>query len=134
MLVQESLRSHDESGSAIAALLGVIVPEGFRDGMQFAWRRESFDRQDFLSLGIYREHGTAIHHLPIDDHGAGPARAAVADAFGAGKVQMIAQGIAQRGPRLNVRLVRLSVDVKGDRNRAGSMNRCRYGRLGLLGS
>ncbi len=88
--------------------------------MQLALRREAFDGFDLLALRVDGEHGAAIHHLFVDDDGAGAAGAAVADALGAGQIELIAQGVEQSGARLDRGFVTPAVDVERDGDRVGS--------------
>jgi len=48
--VQESLAGHYETGSTIAALLRIVIPERLEMGCRFVAGRKTFDRLDVLAL------------------------------------------------------------------------------------
>ena len=53
------------------------------------------------AFGFHGQHRAGINRFAIDQHGAGAARAAVANFFRAGEIEPVAQGIEQRDARLD---------------------------------
>src|SRR5437879_5864014 len=104
MAVEEVFGRYDETRCAVSALLGVVVYEGGGHGRQLASGRggDSFQGFDPAALCVDGEDGTAIHDLAVDDYGACSAGAAVADAFGGGEIEAMAQGVAEGGARLDL--------------------------------
>src|SRR5262249_16658273 len=109
VLVQECLAGHDKSGSAETALLGVIVDKSLLHRVQSLPGQQAFDRRYLLSLSFDCQHRARINGFAIDDHRTGTARSAVAHAFSAGKVQIVAQRIQQRDAWFHLNRLGLSV-------------------------
>ena len=73
-----------------------------------------------------RQHQAAVHPAAVDQHGAGTALAVVAALLGAGQTEMLAQGVEQRRPMVDVQDVPVPVDVQGERAAGGMAERmCR---------
>src|ERR1051326_3335169 len=83
---------------------------------------EPFERFNLPALGVDGEDGAAIHHLAVDDDGAGAAGAAVADALGCREIQAMAESIAEGGAWLDFGVIWFAVDVEGDGHFAGAYN------------
>src|SRR5581483_8620924 len=122
MLVEESFGRYREPRSAEAALLGVVVDEGGLYGVRLRAASEAFGSNNLLALGLDGERSARVHGAVVHQHRAGAALSAIADTFRAGDVQVLAQGVEQRDPRLDFFGVFLAVDYQCHRNRAGAMN------------
>src|SRR5882724_10428071 len=118
MLVEEPLGRHHESRSAVPALLRIVIDERRRHGMQFAALRDAFDGLDVLALGFDSQHGAAVDHLAVHNDGAGPASRTIADLFGAGVIEAVAQRVDERDAGLDVQVVWLAVDFERHRHRS----------------
>src|SRR5262245_2050507 len=111
MFFQQRRAGHDEAGSAEPALLRVVVPEGLLDRVELAVLFESFDGPNLLALRLDGQRRAGVDRLAVNDHRAGAASGAIAHAFGAGDVQIVAQRVEQRDARLDTYLLRGAVDV-----------------------
>ena len=78
------------------------VDEGLHDRSQRITFSETFDGGDLLTLGIDREYGTGVDDFAVHQHRASSADATVADALSAGEVEVVAQGIQQCDPWLQL--------------------------------
>src|SRR5689334_4285113 len=114
MPIEKSLGRHDESGGAVTALLSVIIHESQRHRMGLGGRSDPFNGLDILALRVNRERGAAIHHLAIHNDSARAACTPVAYALGAGKIQAIAQSVAERDTRLDRQLLLFAVNLERD--------------------
>ena len=132
-LVEHGNRRADLPGRAIAALIAVMLDERGLHGVQVFRCTQPFDRLDLVALMHDRERQARIDPPPTHDDRAGAALAVIATLLGAGEMQMFAQRIKQRRPRVERDFARLAIDVEGDfRHRdslgGGSLRRSR-GRL-----
>ena len=84
--------------------------------MQVIGGSEAFDGGDGIALVLHRQAEAGIDALTVDQHGTGTALTVVAALLGPGQLQMFAQGIKQRSPRVELKLPPLAVD--GQRHRA----------------
>src|SRR5215813_4163930 len=114
MFFEQRRAGHDEAGSAKAALLRVVVPEGLLDRMEIAVLFESFDGPNLLALRLDGQRRAGINRLAVHDHRAGAACGAVADAFGPGDVQIVPQRVEQSDARFDAQLLRGAVYVECD--------------------
>src|ERR1035438_1615503 len=119
IVVEEGFGRHDESRRAVAALLPVVVDEGFRDRVRLA-AGNAFDGLNVFALRVDGQNRAAIHGFAVEDDRAGAAGGPVAHALGAGQFQLIAQRIEQRDARLQVEGLRFAVDLERDGDRAGT--------------
>lgn len=88
--------------------------EGGLHGVRGLRRAQAFDGGHGGAL-VHHGQAQAGHHPPaIDQHRAGPALAMVAAFLGAGQVQVLAQGVEQRGAGVQVQAVFLAVHLQGD--------------------
>src|SRR5262249_9254787 len=92
VLVEGGPHGDDEAGRAEAALLGVVVDEGGRHGVELAVGDEALGRLDRFTLSFDGKGGAGVDRLAVEHDGAGPAGAAVADALAAGDVEVVAEG------------------------------------------
>ena len=96
----------------VAIAVYVVVDEGLLNRVKIAALHQAFDGRDGFALGFDSQGGAGIDRLAIDDHRASAASGAVADALGAGHVQVIAQGVEQSDARFQLQVVLLAVDVE----------------------
>jgi hypothetical protein len=87
-----------------------MVGERLLQCIQLAFLRESLDRLDGGAVGLDREHHAALEQHAVDDDGAGATVACVAAHVAARQVEVVAEEMDQQLARLDVALVRLSVD------------------------
>ena len=116
--VEERLGGHDEAGRAEAALLGVVLHERGLEGIELVAVAEALHRMDGGELEGDRQQAARIDRIAVDQHRAGAAGAAVADPLGTRQLQMIAQGVEQRRPRLEHQVHGLVVDPQPHRDRS----------------
>src|SRR5918996_3555417 len=102
-------RAHDHAGRAEAALQPVMLAERRLHRVQLAVLRQALDGGDLRALGLYREHGAALHRFAIDVDHAGAALAGVAADVGAGQIELLAYKLDQEGTRLDLPRHRLAV-------------------------
>src|SRR3954447_10150616 len=91
-----------------------MLHEGTLHGMQFVAIRQTFDRPDFLAVGLRRKHQTGPHRLAVDDDGAGPANTVLAADMRPGLPAILADRIDQRAARLDLYRMITTVDVQCD--------------------
>ncbi len=103
MLVKKRLGRHNKARRAETALLRVVVDERLLDGMEFARLAQALHRRDLVALRVDGQHRAGVDGLPVQQHGARAAGAAIADALGAGKLKLVAQRVQQRDARLKLR-------------------------------
>src|SRR5215510_78496 len=114
MFFEQRRTGHDEAWRAEPALLRVVVPERLLDRVELAVLFESFDGPYLLALRLDGQRRAGVNRLAVNDHRACAASGAVADAFGPGDVQVVAQRVEQRDARLDAHLFRGAVDVERD--------------------
>ena len=112
---EDLFRNHDHAGRAEAALEGVLVPEGFLHGVQFAvGGGEAFDGEDLRAIGLDGEHAAALDGLAVDFDGAGAAEGGFAAHVRAGEPDDFAEVVDQQEARLHFVSVAVAVDGHGD--------------------
>ena len=119
-LVEHRDRRADLPGRAIAALIAVMLDEGGLHRMQMLRRAQPFDGGDAVALVHHRERQAGIDPPPVDHHRAGAALAVIAALLGAGEMQVLAQRVEQRGPRVEFERVALPFTVKDTLDMAGA--------------
>ena len=81
--------------------------------MQLAGLAQAFDGRDLVALVHDGEAEAAIHAAAVDVDRAGAALAVVAALLGAGELKAIAQGVEERGPRVqSTQHVLLAIDAQ----------------------
>src|SRR5262245_31809356 len=123
---EQRCAGHDEAGSAEPALLRVVIPEGLLDRMELAVLFETFDCSNLFALRLDRQRRAGIDGFAVHDHRAGAAGGAVADAFGAGDVQIVAQRVEQRHSRFDAHLFRSAVDVERSEEHTSELQSLRH--------
>ena len=116
MLVKKSFGGDNEAGRAEAALLRVIVNECLLDGMKMAGLAEAFHGGDLRALCVDGQHRAGVHSFVVHQHGASAAGAAIANALGAGKLKLVAQGVQQSDARFELRVELFAVHIERYRN------------------
>ena len=86
---------------------------------QLLRRAEALDGRDLVALGVGGEHQAGLDRLAVEEHRAGAAGAAVADLLGAGEVEVVAQRVEQRHPRLDGHLPHRAVHLQVQRDGVG---------------
>jgi len=99
---KKRLCSHNKSRRAVAALLRIVVDKSRDNRVTPATvRAEAFDGFNFSTLRVDGQYSAGIDGLAIHDDRTGATGSPVTDAFGACKVQMVAQCIEQGYSRLH---------------------------------
>ena len=83
--------------------------------MQGPSLRQPLDRDDFASVGLYREHQTRLHESSVHEHRTGAALAHHTAHMGAGQPDVVPQKVHQERSRLHVALAGFPVDGQRDR-------------------
>ena len=115
---------HDLTRGAVAALIAVVLDEGGLHGMQMIRLADALDGRDLIRRVHHGKRQARVHALAVHMHRAGAALAVIAALLGAGQVQVFAQAIEQRGPRIDAQRIALAVYLQGYGNRSG--RRCRF--------
>ena len=93
-----------------------MLEKCFLHRVEFAALRQTFDRGNFLSLGIGSQHETRAHGPPIDQHSAGTAHADAAALDRTFEREIVAQELEQGLIWFYRNLFRLPVDRGRDRD------------------
>src|SRR5262249_14875748 len=75
--IEKCFARNHETGSAVAALLCVIIDKRLLHGMQFVALHQTFDGRYRFALGFDCQHRARVHSLAVHDHGAGTTGGAV---------------------------------------------------------
>src|SRR5262249_27894168 len=110
----------------------VMVLEGLLQRVQPAVLRERLDRGDRLAVALHREHEARARTRAAHEHGARAADAVLAADVRASELELVAQEIHEREPRLDRPLVRPTVHGHFDRARVRHANLSRNGLKNLL--
>ncbi len=119
VLFDERGRGADLAGGAVAALEGVVLEEGGLDGAEGFAVGEAFDGGDFGAAGGDGEGEAGVDAAAVDENGAGSALAVVAAFLAASEVEVLAQGVEERGAGVERKSVRGAVDLEGEIDRGG---------------
>ena len=80
-------------------------------------RRDTFDGQEVVTVGLHGQHEAGSRRAPVEENGAGAAYAVLAAEVGAGEAKLVAHEVRERHAHLDfLFLVALAVD--GQRNLA----------------
>src|SRR5262249_52885486 len=110
-LVLEKRRDgHDHAALAVAALRNVVIDPGLLHPMHGAGRGQALDSGDLLALSRADGKRAGTDRLAVDVDGAGAALRDAAAILGAGQADLLADRPQQRGIRLHVDIMCLSVD------------------------
>ena len=82
--------------------------------------REAVDGADLFALHFDGKRRARVHRAAVDNHRAGAARAAVADALVAREVRAVADRVEQGDARLDAQIDARAVDRQRDRHVAGA--------------
>src|SRR5438128_1184605 len=83
--------------------------------MKLAVPLQSLDRGDLSAVMHGGQCQAGDDALAIDENGAGPASALVATLLRPGEIECFAQNVEQRLPKIDIQLLRLTVDVQSNR-------------------
>src|SRR5262249_40843540 len=112
---EERAAGHHHAGRAVAALEPVLLPEALLHRMELAIPLQSLDRLHLVAVGLDREEGAGFDRHAVEQNGARPAVGGVAADVCTGQAQGLAQEMDEQQSRLDLRLMRLAVDVYLDR-------------------
>src|SRR5690242_13068210 len=110
LLLEEGGHRHDHPALAIAALRDVVSEPSLLYRVQAPIRRKALDCRDLAAFEGGGGDRAGPRRGPVYMHGAGAALSDAATVFGAGQAQSIAQDPKQRSVRIDIDLLRLSVD------------------------
>ncbi len=79
-----------------------MLHEGLLQRMHLAVLGETLDRADALAVRLNGEHQAGARRHIVHQHGAGTADAMLAADMGAGLAAILADGIGERAPRLDI--------------------------------
>ena len=108
--VEHGDRRADLARGAIAALVAIMPDERGLQRMQRIGRAQSFDGRDIASFVHDRQSEAGVDTLSVEDHRAGAALAMIAPFLCSGEMQVFAQRIEQRGPRVEFKGTARAVD------------------------
>src|SRR6266511_2705889 len=109
----------DLARGAVAALKGVVIDEGLLQRMKRVPLCQAFDRRYARTILHDRKRKARITAPTIDQNGAATALAVITALLGAGKVEIEAKRVEQRGPRRDRQFAFDAVDMKRDRRLGG---------------
>src|SRR5215475_2888127 len=112
---EERAAGHHHAGRAVAALEPVLLPEALLQRMELAIPLQSLDRLHLVAVGLDREEGTGFDRHAVEQNGTRPAVGGVAPDVRTGQAQRLAQEVNEQQSRLDLRLMRLAVDLHLDR-------------------
>src|SRR5215468_4885141 len=112
---EERAAGHHHAGRAVAALEPVLLPEALLHRMELAVPLQSLDRLHLVAVGLDREEGTGFDRHAVEQDGTRPAVGGVAADVRTGQAQRLAQEVNEQQSRLDLRLMRLAVDLHLDR-------------------
>src|SRR5262245_2843629 len=112
LLLEQRRHRHDHAGLAVAALRHVMLDPRLLHRVQRAVLGEPFDGRDLLAVGLADRQRARAHCLPVDVNRAGSALRDAAAVLGSGHAELLADHPQERGVRLDVDLMLLSVDGK----------------------
>ena len=118
-LVDAGDAGHDLPGRAIAALERIALDEGGLQRVELVALGQAFDRRDLAAFHQGGERQAGLHALAVHQHRAGAALAEAAALLRAGQMQVLAQGVEQRGARIERQPMLGSVDAQHDVERSG---------------
>ena len=119
-LVKECSERHDKAGSAVAAHQSVAFDERLLHRIQTFLVAEAFDSKDFLTLHLEGKFHTSVDRLTAHKDSAPSARGAIANFFGACKLESVSEDVEQSFARLYGNLLPVAVDLKNQFCRAGT--------------
>src|SRR2546427_11631526 len=117
VLLEQGDGGHHHSGSAEAALQPVLLVEAFLDRMELPVLLEPLDGRDRPLIGLHGEHRARLHRAAVEEHRAGAAVGGIAADVRAGHPEVLAEEMDKERARLDVDVVRRSVDRDVDLER-----------------
>jgi hypothetical protein len=109
----------DLPGCAVAALESIIIEKRLLHRMQTTLVSNAFDGGDALSVASNCECETAIDAAAIQQHSASAALAMVAALLSPRQAKVFAKQVKQRGTRIELQLLRVSIYLDMDRVQFG---------------
>src|ERR1700722_8157581 len=109
-LLHQGHAGHDLPGSAVAALIAVMLDERFLKWMQIVRLAEAFDGGDLVAVVHGGEAETTVHPPPVHVNGTRSALAVIAAFLRACQIEAIAKAIQQRRARIDFQAALRTVD------------------------
>lgn len=106
--LEEAAERHDLSGGAEPALKSIVLHERVEKRVRIL--NGSFDRFHRAAIGLDGQEQARQHGPPIEEHGAGAARADPAAFFGTREMEIISKQLQQRAARDDRDVARLAID------------------------
>lgn len=91
-----AVHSHQPSRRAVSALQSMMLLEELLHGVQSLGSVQSFESENFRTLGLYRQQSTRARWLAIDHDGTGAASAFSASDLQCRQAEMVTQEITQQ--------------------------------------
>jgi hypothetical protein len=114
ILCHQRLHSHDEAGSAEAALRSAPIPVGLLNRGQTSVLADALDCRDFLAFATGGEQSARHHRDAVDQNGARATGRIIAAALRARKIEFLPQNVQQNGTRLDRHFVSPSINAEFD--------------------
>ena len=111
-LLEHRDRGADLPRRAVAALVAVVLHEGGLHRMQVRRRAQALDGRDAIALVHHGEREAGVDPASPGDDRARAALAVIAALLGPGEMQVLAQRIEERGPRVELELAGFAVHVE----------------------
>jgi hypothetical protein len=125
-LFEQSDGGHDLTGSAIAALVAIVLNEGGLHGVKIAGFAQSLNGRDRIAFVHDSQRKAGVDPAAVDVDGARSALAMIAALLGACQQNCFAQAVEQRSAGIDLDLERLAVDGEGYGDRVLNLfNLCR---------
>ena len=104
----------DLPGRAVAALERIVLDERCLHGMERVAGGKPLDSGDLRPLVHHCERQAGVDPPSLDQDRARAAGALVAPFLGSGQAQMLAQGVEERGARIQLQALRTTIDDQLD--------------------
>src|SRR5262249_15441369 len=101
VLVEERGRAHQHAGRAEAALTAAYLIEAVDERIEVRRPGERLHGLDLGAVRVEREREAGEHRLAVDDDRAGPAVTLVTALLGADHIEVVAERLEQRAPRVD---------------------------------
>jgi len=129
LFIKERGGGTDLTGSAVAALKGVVLEEGGLYGAEVVALGEAFNRGDLASIGYGSEGETTVYSAAVQNNGACSTLAVIAALFAAGQIEVLPESVEKGSTGIEGERFGLAVHFEGDRDCLGSAGRCLLSRL-----
>ncbi|MND83769.1 hypothetical protein D3C80_756420 [compost metagenome] len=112
---EEIHAGHENARSAKAALQGVMTAKGLLQVAQSVVVGQGLDGLDTPLVPLYREHQAGTHGDSVHQHRAGTANTVFASDMDTGGTEVVAQEVAELGPRFSQRFAGAAIEFQANR-------------------